>query len=92
MDKLPSLEGCEDHEAANRGRPLYGRFRGEGGRRPHSISGDHTALADARIPSFIVIDFEYGPSCNTTQDPVDKYSAQSFVSVDAHCYKFLYLP
>jgi glutaminyl-peptide cyclotransferase len=49
-------------------------------------------LADARILSFIVIDFEYGPSYNTTQDPVDKYSAQSFETVDARCYKFLYLP
>jgi glutaminyl-peptide cyclotransferase len=59
---------------------------------PYSISDDHTALQEAGIPSFIVIDFEYEPFYNTTQDTVDKCSAQSLEAVGRTLLQYLYLP
>lgn len=59
---------------------------------PGPIGDDHTALAAAGIPSFLVIDFEYEPFFNTTQDTIDKCSAQSLESVGRTLVQYLYLP
>ena len=59
---------------------------------PYSISDDHTALQDAGIPSFVVIDFEYEPFYNTLQDTIDKCSAQSLEAVGRTLLQYLYLP
>lgn len=56
------------------------------------ISDDHTALANAGIPSFLVIDFEYEPYFNTTQDTIDKCSATSLETVGRTLLRYLYLP
>jgi glutaminyl-peptide cyclotransferase len=58
----------------------------------YPISDDHTALAAAGIPSFLVIDFEYDPYFNTTQDTPDKCSAQSLEAVGRTTLRYLYLP
>jgi hypothetical protein len=59
---------------------------------PYSIIDDHTALEQAGIPSFIVIDFEYEPFYNTTQDTIDKCSAGSLEAVGRTLLKYLYSP
>jgi glutaminyl-peptide cyclotransferase len=59
---------------------------------PYPISDDHTALAAAGIPSLLVIDFEYAPFFNTTQDTPDKCSAESLQAVGRTTLQYLYLP
>lgn len=58
----------------------------------YPISDDHTALAAAGIPSFLVIDFEYEPYFNTTQDTIDKCAATSLEAVGRTLLQYLYLP
>jgi Zn-dependent M28 family amino/carboxypeptidase len=58
----------------------------------YPISDDHTALAAAGIPSFLVIDFEYDPYFNTTQDTPDKCSAESLQAVGRTTLQYLYMP
>jgi Zn-dependent M28 family amino/carboxypeptidase len=58
----------------------------------YPISDDHTALNEAGIPSFLVIDFDYEPYFNTTQDTLDKCSAQSLEAVGRTLLQYLYLP
>ena len=57
----------------------------------YPISDDHTALAGAGIPSFLVIDFEYEPYFNTTQDTIDKCSVDSLQAVGRTLLQYLYL-
>ncbi len=59
---------------------------------PYAMSDDHSALAEAGIPSFLVIDFEYEPFYNTTQDTLDKCSAKSLEAVGHTLLQYLYLP
>jgi len=54
------------------------------------ISDDHTALAAAGTPSFLVIDFEYEPWFNTTGDTIDKCSASSLEAVGRTLLQYLY--
>ena len=58
----------------------------------YPISDDHTALAAAGIPSFLVIDFDYEPFFNTTQDTIDKCSVDSLQAVGRTLLRYLYLP
>jgi glutaminyl-peptide cyclotransferase len=58
----------------------------------YPISDDHTALNAAGIPSLLVIDFEYEPFFNTSQDTIDKCSAQSLEAVGRTTLQYLYLP
>lgn len=57
---------------------------------PYPISDDHTALTLAGIPSLLVIDFEYDPWFNTTQDTIDKCSAASLADVGRTLLRYLY--
>jgi glutaminyl-peptide cyclotransferase len=59
---------------------------------PYAMSDDHTALAAAGIPSFLVIDFEYEPFYNTTQDTLDKCSPKSLEAVGRTLLQYLYAP
>jgi glutaminyl-peptide cyclotransferase len=59
---------------------------------PYAIEDDHTAFQLAGIPSFVVIDFEYEPFYNTTQDTPDKCSVQSLEAVGRTLLKYLYVP
>ena len=59
---------------------------------PYSIQDDHTAFQLAGIPSFVVIDFEYEPFYNTTEDTPDKCSVQSLEAVGRTLLRYLYLP
>ena len=59
---------------------------------PYPISDDHNALAQAGIPSFLVIDFDYEPFFNTTADTIDKCSAQSLETVGRTTLQYLYSP
>jgi Zn-dependent M28 family amino/carboxypeptidase len=59
---------------------------------PYPISDDHNALAQAGIPSFLVIDFDYEPYFNTTADTIDKCSAQSLETVGRTTLQYLYSP
>jgi Zn-dependent M28 family amino/carboxypeptidase len=59
---------------------------------PYGIEDDHTAFRLAGIPSFIVIDFEYEPFYNTTEDTLDKCSVKSLEAVGRTLLKYLYLP
>ena len=59
---------------------------------PYAIEDDHTAFQNAGIPSFIVIDFEYEPFYNTTEDTPDKCSVQSLEAVGRTLLRYLYLP
>jgi Zn-dependent M28 family amino/carboxypeptidase len=56
------------------------------------ISDDQTALAQVGIPSFLVIDFDYEPHFNTTQDTLDKCSAESLQTVGRTLLKYLLTP
>ncbi len=58
----------------------------------YPISDDHTALNEAGIPSFLVIDFDYEPYFNTTQDTLDKCSPRSLEAVGRTLLQYLYLP
>lgn len=42
-----------------------------------AINDDHTALTEAKIPSFLVIDFDYEPWFNTTKDTIENCSPTS---------------
>jgi hypothetical protein len=57
---------------------------------PYPVSDDHTALTAAGIPSLLVIDFEYDPWFNTTQDTIDKCSAASLADVGRTLLRYLY--
>jgi hypothetical protein len=57
---------------------------------PYPISDDHTALSQAGIPSLLVIDFEYDPWFNTTQDTIDKCSAVSLAAVGKTLLRYIY--
>ena len=60
------------------------------GRRAAALPLD---LADpAGIPAFVVIDFEYEPFYNTTEDTPDKCSVQSLEAVGRTLLRYLYLP
>jgi glutaminyl-peptide cyclotransferase len=59
---------------------------------PYGIDDDHTAFRMAGIPSFVVIDFDYEPFYNTTEDTPDKCSAQSLEAVGRTLLTYLYLP
>ena len=67
-----------------------GAFVGESTR--YAISDDHTALQGAGIPSFLVIDFDYEPYFNTTQDTIDKCSVESLQTVGRTLLHYLYAP
>jgi glutaminyl-peptide cyclotransferase len=54
------------------------------------IGDDHTALAGAGIPSFLVIDLLYEPWFNTTNDTIDKCSAASLEAVGRTLLRYLY--
>jgi glutaminyl-peptide cyclotransferase len=56
----------------------------------YPVGDDQTALANAGIPSFLVIDFAYEPWFNTTQDTLDKCSAASLASVGRTLLRYLY--
>lgn len=43
----------------------------------YTIGDDHLPLAQKGIPSFLIIDFDYKPWYNTTQDTPDKCSSES---------------
>ncbi|MGH6681410.1 MAG: M28 family peptidase [Bradyrhizobium sp.] len=58
----------------------------------YPISDDQTALAQAGIPSFLLIDFDYEPFFNTTQDTLDKCSATSLQAVGRTLLQYLYTP
>lgn len=58
----------------------------------YPISDDHTALSQVGIPSFLVIDFDYEPYFNTTQDTIDKCSADSLQTVGRTLLQYLYAP
>jgi glutaminyl-peptide cyclotransferase len=57
---------------------------------PYDIADDHTALQGAGIPSFLVIDFDYEPYFNTTQDTIDKCSVDSLQTVGRTLLQYLY--
>jgi glutaminyl-peptide cyclotransferase len=59
---------------------------------PYEISDDHTALRGVGIPSFLVIDFDYEPYFNTTQDTIDKCSVDSLQTVGRTLLQYLYTP
>jgi peptidase M28-like protein len=54
------------------------------------ISDDHTALGTAGIHAFLTIDFDYDPWFNTTQDTLDKCSADKLAVVGKTLVRFLY--
>ena len=54
------------------------------------IHDDHNALIDAGVPSFLVIDFDYAPWFNTTQDTIDKCAPQSLEAVGNTLLLYLY--
>jgi glutaminyl-peptide cyclotransferase len=58
----------------------------------YPISDDHTALAEAGIPSFLVIDFDYEPWFNTTGDTLDKCDPQSLEAVGRTLTRYLTIP
>jgi glutaminyl-peptide cyclotransferase len=55
-----------------------------------SVGDDQNALDRAGIPSFLVIDFDYSPWFNTTQDTIDKCSTTSMQSVGRTLMQYLY--
>lgn len=56
------------------------------------IFDDHIALNEAKIPSFLVIGFEYEPWFNTTQDTLDKCSEQAMNGVGRSLFRYIYSP
>ena len=59
---------------------------------PSPIYDDQIALAQAKIPSFLVIGFEYEPWFNTTEDTLDKCSEQAMNAVGRSVFRYIYLP
>jgi glutaminyl-peptide cyclotransferase len=57
---------------------------------PYPVSDDQSALTSAGIPSLLVIDFEYDPWFNTTQDTIDKCSSASLADVGRTLLRYLY--
>lgn len=53
------------------------------------IYDDQAALGDAGIPAFLTIDFDYDPWFNTTQDTLDKCSAEKLAVVGKTLMRFL---
>ncbi|OGH11830.1 MAG: hypothetical protein A2857_03995 [Candidatus Levybacteria bacterium RIFCSPHIGHO2_01_FULL_36_15] len=53
------------------------------------IDDDHTPLNKIGIPSFLVIDFDY-PYFHTTQDTIDKCSAESLKKVGDSLFNYIY--
>ncbi len=56
----------------------------------YPISDDHTALIAAGVPSFLVIDFDYAPWFNTTQDTIGKCSSKSLQVVGRTLLRYLH--
>ena len=56
----------------------------------YPVGDDQTALVRAGIPSFLVIDFEYDPWFNTTEDTIDKCSAARLADVGRTLVRYLY--
>ncbi len=56
------------------------------------IYDDHIALDEARIPSFLVIGFEYEPWFNTTGDTLDKCSEAAMNAVGRTLIRYIYSP
>lgn len=56
------------------------------------IFDDHIALNEAKIPSFLVIGFDYEPWFNTTADTLDKCSEQAMSAVGRSVIRYIYLP
>ena len=56
------------------------------------IFDDQIALSEAKIPSFLVIGFEYEPWFNTTQDTLDKCSEQAMNGVGRSLFRYIYSP
>ncbi len=54
------------------------------------IYDDQIALNQARIPSFLVIGFEYEPWFNTTQDTLDKCSEAAMNAVGRTVMRYIY--
>lgn len=54
------------------------------------IFDDQIALNQAKIPSFLVIGFEYEPWFNTTQDTLDKCSAEALSAVGRTLMRYIY--
>jgi glutaminyl-peptide cyclotransferase len=54
------------------------------------IGDDQDALSAAGIPSFLVIDFDYEPWFNTTQDTIDKCSSDSLAAIGRTLITYLY--
>ncbi len=59
---------------------------------PQPIYDDHIALNEAKIPSFLVIGFEYEPWFNTTQDTADKCSEAAMNGVGRTTLRYIYGP
>lgn len=56
------------------------------------IFDDQIALDEAKIPSFLVIGFEYEPWFNTTEDTLDKCSEQAMTGVGRALARYIYEP
>jgi Zn-dependent M28 family amino/carboxypeptidase len=56
------------------------------------IFDDQIALAEAKIPSFLVIGFEYEPWFNTTGDTLDKCSEPAMNAVGRTLIRYIYSP
>jgi Zn-dependent M28 family amino/carboxypeptidase len=54
------------------------------------IGDDQIALAQAGIPSFLVIDIDYEPWFNTTRDTIERCSATSLEAVGRTLLRYLY--
>ena len=54
-----------------------------------AILNDHTSLNRVGIPSFLVIDFDY-PYFHTTEDTIDKCSADSLETVAQSILNYIY--
>jgi Zn-dependent M28 family amino/carboxypeptidase len=55
----------------------------------YAVDDDQTALAGAKIPSFLVIGIEYEPWFNTTHDTIDKCAANTLAGVGETVLQFL---
>lgn len=55
-----------------------------------AIGDDHTPLIKAGIPSLLIIDFDYSPWFNTTNDTPDKCSKESMEAVGKTLLQYLY--
>jgi glutaminyl-peptide cyclotransferase len=59
---------------------------------PGEILDDQAALAEAHIPSFLVIGFDYEPWYNTTKDTPDKCSEAALSAVGRTLLRYVYAP